>query len=123
MKVKYNAINLFQKDFKRLFKKYRTLDDDLETAKRDAIELYHVKNINNQSIFSIQGFCSEEIQICKIKKFTCKALKGRGAKSGIRVIYAFYCQNYRVDFIEIYFKGEKENEDRKRIREYLKNLA
>ena len=27
----------------------------------------------------------------------------------------------KVDFIEIYFKGEKENEDRERIKEYLKN--
>jgi len=122
-KIKYNAIDLFQKDLKRLLKKYRTLEDDLETAKRDAIELYHLKRIDNQSIFPIQGFCTEKIQICKIKKFACKSLKGRGSKSGIRVIYAFYCQNCKVDFIEIYFKGEKENEDRERIRGYLKNLS
>ncbi|PIP46094.1 MAG: hypothetical protein COX15_01570, partial [Candidatus Colwellbacteria bacterium CG23_combo_of_CG06-09_8_20_14_all_42_19] len=115
-KIKYNAIDLFQKDLKRLLKKYRTLEDDLETAKRDAIELYHLKRIDNQSIFPIQGFCTEKIQICKIKKFACKSLKGKGSKSGIRVIYAFYCQNCKVDFIEIYFKGEKENEDRERIR-------
>ncbi|OIO49505.1 MAG: hypothetical protein AUJ36_02090 [Parcubacteria group bacterium CG1_02_41_26] len=122
-KIKYNAIDLFQKDLKRLLKKYRTLEDDLETAKRDAIELYHLKRIDNQSIFPIQGFCTEKIQICKIKKFACKSLKGKGSKSGIRVIYAFYCQNCKVDFIEIYFKGEKENEDRERIRGYLKNLS
>ena len=122
-KIKYNAIDLFQKDLKRLLKKYRTLEDDLETAKRDAIELYHLKRIDNQSIFPIQSFCTEKIQICKIKKFACKSLKGKGSKSGIRVIYAFYCQNCKVDFIEIYFKGEKENEDRERIRGYLKNLS
>lgn len=122
-KIKYNTIDLFQKDLKRLLKKYRTLEDDLETAKRDAIELYHLKQIDNQSIFTIQGFCTEKIQICKIKKFACKALKGRGSKSGIRVIYAFYCQSCKVDFIEIYFKGEKENEDRERIRAYLKNFS
>lgn len=119
-KIEYNAIDLFKKDFNKLLKKYRTLEEDLETAKRNAIELYHLKNIHNQSIFPIQGFCSEKIQICKIKKFACKALKGRGAKSGIRVIYAFYCQSCKVEFIEIYFKGDKENEDRERIKEYLK---
>jgi len=121
-KIEYNAINLFQKDLKRLLKKYRTLKKDLETAKRNAIELYHLKHIDNQSVFPIQGFCTQEIQICKIKKFACKALKGRGSKSGIRVIYAFYCKNCKVDFIEIYFKGNKENEDRERIKEYLKNF-
>ncbi len=122
-KIKYNTIDLFQKDLKRLLKKYRTLEEDLETAKRDAIELYHLKRIDNQSVFPIQGFCTEEIQICKIKKFACKALKGRGSKSGIRIIYAFHYQSCKVDFIELYFKGDKENEDYERIKEYLKNFS
>jgi len=122
-KIKYNAIDSFQKDLKGLLKKHETLEDDLETAKRDAIELYHLKRINNQSIFPIQGFCTETIQICKIKKFACKALKGRGSKSGIRVIYAFHYQDRKVEFIEIYFKGNKENEDQERIKEYLKNFS
>ena len=122
-KIKYNAIGFFQKDLKKLIKKYRTLEEDLETAKRDAIELYHLKKIDNQSVFPIQGFCTEKIQICKIKKFACKALKGKGSKSGIRVIYAFYYQSCKVDFIEIYFKGEKKNEDRERIRAYLRNFS
>ena len=121
-KFKYNAISHFQKDLKRLLKKYRTLEEDLETAKRDAIELYHLRRIDNQGIFPIQGFCKEEIQVYKIKKFACKALRGRGSKSGIRIIYAFHCQGWKVEFIEIYFKGEKENEDRERIKEYLKDF-
>jgi len=41
--------------------------------------------------------------------------------SGIRIIYAFYIATYKVDFIEIYFKGDKENEDYERIKEYFKN--
>jgi hypothetical protein len=123
MKIKYNKLELFQKDLKRLLKKHRTLEEDLETAKRNIIELYHLKRIDNQGIFPIPGFCTEEIQINKIKKFACKALKGRGSKSGIRIIYAFHCQSYKVDFIEIYFKSEKENEDRERIQAYFKNLS
>ncbi|MDD5750364.1 MAG: hypothetical protein PHU56_01805 [Candidatus Pacebacteria bacterium] len=96
----------------------------MELAKVAAIELFHIQKINNLSIFSVQDFCTEKIQICKIKKFACRALKGRGSKSGIRIIYAFHCESesYKVDFIEIYFKGEKENEDRDRIKEYFKNF-
>lgn len=120
-KIKYTSIEAFQKDLKHLRKKYRTLDSDLETAKRNAIELYHLNHEDNQSVFPIPGFCSEKIQICKIKKFACKALKGKGIKTGIRVIYAFYSQIYKVDLIEIYFKGKKKNEDSKRIKNYLKN--
>jgi len=112
----------FQNDFKKLLKKFKSLEDDLELAKIAAIELHHIQKINNLSVFPIQGFCAEEILVCKIKKFACKSLKGRGSKSGIRVIYAFHRANLKVDFIEIYFKGEKENENRERIKDYFKNL-
>jgi len=121
-KINYGETPEFQKDFKRLLKKFKSIEDDLELAKVAAIELFHIQKINNLSIFPVQGLCTEKIQICKIKKFACKALKGRGSKSGMRVIYAFHCGNYKVDFIEIYFKGEKENEDKDRIKEYLKKI-
>ncbi len=123
MIIKYNETKLFQKDLKKLLKKYRTLEEDLETAKRNAIELYHVRHIDNQSIVPIQGFSMTSGQVFKIKKFACKALRGRGAKSGIRIIYAFYAKDCRVDFIEIYFKGEKANEDRESIKAYLKDFS
>jgi hypothetical protein len=121
-RINYNETPEFQKDFKKLIKKYRSLEEDFELTKIAAIELYHVKKINNLSIFPIPDFCTEEIQICKIKKFACKALKGNGSKSGMRIIYAFHCQSCKVDFIEMYFKGEKENEDRERIKNYLKGF-
>ena len=122
-KINYGETPEFQKDFKKLLKKFKSLEEDLELAKVAAIELYHIQKINNLSVFPIQGFCSEEIQICKIKKFACKALKGRGSKSGIRLIYTFHCQICKVEFSEIYFKGEKENEDCERIKNYLKILS
>jgi hypothetical protein len=121
-KINYGETPEFQKDFKRLLRKFRSLEDDLELAKIAAIEFFHIQKINNLSVFPIQGFCTNEVQICKIKKFACRALKGRGSKSGIRVIYAFYRQSCKVDFIEIYFKGEKENENRERIKGYINSL-
>ncbi len=120
--ISYGQTEEFQKDLKKLLKKYRSLEEDLELAKRAAIELYHLQKINNLSVFPIPGFCTEEILICKIKKFACKTLKGRGSKSGIRVIYAFHVKSVHVDFIEIYFKADQENEDQERIKQYLKSL-
>ena len=43
-------------------------------------------------------------------------------QSGIRVIYAYYVLTNTVDFIEMYFKGESENEDRERIKQYLADI-
>ncbi len=121
-KIDYGETPKFQKDFKKLLKKFKSLEEDLELAKIAAIELYHLQKINNLSIFPIPGFCTEEILVCKVKKFACKTLKGRGSKSGIRVIYVYHCKVLKVDFIEIYFKGEQENEDQERIKDYLENL-
>ncbi len=38
--------------------------------------------------------------------------------SGIRIIYAYYESEDVIEFIEIYFKGDKANEDKKRIIKY-----
>ncbi len=120
--INYGQTEEFQKDFKKLLKKYRSLKEDLELAKIAAIELFHLKKINNLSTFPIPGFCTEELLVCKIKKFACKALKGRGSKSGIRIIYAFHVKSLKVDFIEIYFKADQEIEDGERIKQYLNSL-
>lgn len=120
-KINYESIELFKKDLKRL-KKFNSLAEDLETAKKNAIELYHINGIDNQSCFPIQGFCRENVLICKIKKFACKALKGKGVKSGIRVIYAYFQDTEKVIFIEIYYKGDKNNEDRERIKNFLSDI-
>lgn len=121
-KIRYIETSLFKKDLKKLLKRFRTLEEDLIVAKRDAIELFHIKNLDNRSIIPIIGFCSEEIKIYKIKKFACKSIKNRGAMSGIRVIYALKEKELVIDFIEIYFKGDKENEDKERIKLYLRNI-
>lgn len=117
--ITYKTIYEFEKDFKKLSRKFSSLEDDFKVAKRDAIELYHIYNVNNQSIFPIPHFCNEELLICKLKKFSCKSLKGRGCKSGIRIIYAYSINSKIVEFIEIYFKGNKENEDKGRIKDSL----
>lgn len=128
--INYKITQEFEKDFKRLLKKFRSLEEDFEFAKIATIEPYHIGILHNgilekkdvNSIFPIPNFCSEELKICKLKKFACKVLKGRGVKSGIRITYAFHIQTGIVDFIEIYFKGEKEMEDKERIKKYLANL-
>ena len=99
-------------------------------VKLATIEPYYIGVVRNgvlekkdaNAIFEIPNFCSEELKICKIKKFACKALKGRGVQSGIRVIYAYYVLTNTVDFIEIYFKGDAENEDKERIKQYLAGI-
>ena len=121
IKINYFETDAFKKDLKKLKKRFRTLAEDLETVKKAAIELHHVHNLDNSSVFPIPGVGTEQIQIYKVKKFACRTMKGKGARSGIRMIYAYHRELSKVVLIEIYYKGDKEDEDRERIREYLKS--
>ena len=120
--ITYNQTEGFTRDLQRLLAKFRSLVEDIEIAKVFAIELFHLENTDRRAIFLIPNFCTEELKVCKLKKFACKSLKGRGVKSGIRIIYAYHVPTKTIDFIEIYFKGEVENENKERIKEYLANF-
>jgi mRNA-degrading endonuclease RelE of RelBE toxin-antitoxin system len=119
--IEYVELPEFRKDFNRLRKRFRTLPGDFELAKKAAVELFHIRGINNLSTFEMPTYRGV-VPVYKLKKFACRALKGRGVKSGLRVIYAWNEATNVVTFIEMYFKGDKANEDRARIKQYLKSL-
>ena len=106
----------FEKDLKKLLKRFSSLDEDLQTFIKVAMNLLHKQGIDSRAIFHISDLGIHSPKIYKGRKFACKALKGKGAQSGMRVIYAYHEDEDRVEFIEIYYKGDKESEDRDRIR-------
>jgi hypothetical protein len=108
----------FEKDFKKLAQKFRTLEDDFNTFITSQLKLTHKKNIDNKGVVRISDLGIEHPKIYKARKFACKALKGKGAASGIRVIYAYYEQEDVIEFIEIYYKSDKDTENRERIMKY-----
>lgn len=114
--IEFEEIAPFKKDFKSLLKKYKTLVDDLETVKK-VLELlpedrppfsYRIDNLGIESC------------VIKVKKIACKSLKGKGVNSGLRLVYAYFENENRIVFVEVYHKNDKENEDRERILEYFK---
>jgi hypothetical protein len=123
MKLQYDKSEEFEKDFKKLLKRFRTLNDDLEVAKKNTIELYHIHHLDNSSIERIPEFQTDKVGLYKIVKFACRALKGRGAKSGIRIIYAFSPATLMLKFIEIYFKQDAENMDYEKAKRYFKSVS
>ena len=111
--MNFNELPEFQKERKRLGKKYKSLPDDLQEFRR----VVSVVPFGNSKHFNIVTK-TESIKIVKAR-FFCRYLKG----SSLRVIYAYIEEKKRIEFIEMYFKGSKENEDSGRIKEYLKNLS
>jgi hypothetical protein len=109
--MNFDELAEFKKDLKNLLKKYRTLHEDLDVVKM-VLELtpeekppfsYRVDNLNLKTC------------VIKVKKVACKALKGRGVNSGLRLIYAYFPDENKITFVELYHKNDKENEDRNRI--------
>jgi mRNA-degrading endonuclease RelE of RelBE toxin-antitoxin system len=112
-KIEFDELSEFKKDLKRLLKKYRTLKEDLEVVKLD---LNDEPGESPPFSFRIDNLGLETC-IIKVKKIACKALKGRGVNSGLRLIYAHFPDEQKITFIELYHKNYKENEDRDRILE------
>jgi len=109
----------FKKDIKRLLKRFKTIEDDLKIFIEKQLFLYHKLKRDNRGIFQITGLPVGNPKVYKSKKFACRSLKGKGAWSGIRVIYAYDEEMDKIVLIEIYFKGDKANEDKERILGYL----
>jgi mRNA-degrading endonuclease RelE of RelBE toxin-antitoxin system len=108
----------FEKDLKKLARRFASLEEDLQVFIKVAMNVFHKQNIDSRAILQIPEPGIHSSKIYKARKFACKALKGKGVQSGIRVIYAYHEEEDRIEFIEIYYKGDKENEDRERIGKY-----
>jgi hypothetical protein len=108
----------FEKDSKELSRKFITLGYDLKVFIETGLKLYHELNIDNEGIRPLEDVKVNNARIYEAGKFACRAIKGKGAKSGIKVIYAHFEAEKRIELIEIYYKEDKENEDKNRILKY-----
>lgn len=112
----FDELTEFQRDLKNLLKKYRTLNDDLAE-----IKTILKKKPDERPPFSYRiDNLGLETCIIKVKKIACKALKGRGVNSGLRLIYAHFPDEQKITFIELYHKNNKGNQDEKRIMDNFK---
>lgn len=106
----------FQKEFKQLSKAYSSLEEDFEDVKK-ALEITPIlpqtERINNLTKDII-------LPVYKMRKIFCRSLK---SNSKLRIIYIYDDTKQEIQFIqflEIYTKSDKDNEDKKRIEKYAK---
>ena len=101
----------FEKEFSKLSKKYPSLFEDFKKFER----LVGINPTGSGKNFTIIH-CSPKCNIVKAR-LACKSLRDRS----MRVIYAYHNDTLTFVYIELYFKGGKENEDKERIVKYIKN--
>ena len=109
--MNFDELPEFQKELKRLAKKYKSLPDDLQEF-RNVVSAVPLGNSKHFNVITQ----TEVLHIVKARLF-CRYLKG----TSLRIIYAYFEQTPHIEFIELYYKGDKENEDSCRIKEYLGN--
>ena len=112
----FEELDEFRKDLKKLVKKYHTLENDLETIKK---VLKAKPKERPPFSFRIDGL-GIETNVIKIKKIACKSLKGKGVKTGLRLIYAYFEEDQKIIFVELYHNTTKNTENKNRILRYFR---
>ncbi len=109
MRMNFKGTHDFNKDFKRLSKKYKSLRKDLELFKKIVTKFPLGKGRHFTIVTK-----TESMKIVKAR-FFCLYLK----RDSLRIIYAFSEKKEEIEFIELYFKGDKNREDKDRIENYF----
>ena len=112
----------FLRDIRRLTKKFRTIEEDLRIFIETQLVYFHKLKLDNGGVFRIPDLEAVNPPVYKAKKFACRSLRGTGSRSGIRVIYAYFEVEDRIELIEIYYKGDQENADRDRISRFFQSI-
>ncbi len=103
----------FERELKKLSKKYPSIESDIEDIKPVILNCPTGTGKNFIIMKSL-----EDVKIIKVK-IHCESLRSRT----IRLIYSYQPGKIEFVYLEVYFKGDKENEDRERINEYLKDVC
>lgn len=114
--MKFEELAPFRKDLKGYLKKFRTLEEDIGVVRQI---LTFRPDEHPPFSFRIDKLGIETC-IIKVKKIACRALKGCGVNSGFRLVYAYFPDEQRIVFIELYHKSDKAQEDRERILNHFK---
>lgn len=123
-----NSVDLspaFQRDLKRLRRRFPSIDNDLSTFIKVSLRSVHVMGLppETQGHYPLSGMGLDGKNCYIAKKFACRSLKGSASSSGIRLVYCFDQKNLHLLMIELFYKGDKALPDADRIRQVLEASA
>ena len=113
------ALEAFQKDIKKLQKKYATLAGDIALVKKVILVHPQARPPFSYTLQTAQTVSA----VIKVKKISSRSFKGRGVQSGFRLVYAYFEKEERIVLIELYHKSKQANEDRERIKAFFSERA
>ena len=108
---RFNRTLEFEREYRRLSKRYRSLAEDL--AFFEGV-LYEFPTGNGSKFVILHNGADYAVLKARLM---CRALRD----SSLRIIYVYHKKEQTFCYLELYYKGDNENEDRERIKEYLKS--
>jgi len=114
--MEFRQSSKFTKELKRLKKKYKSLDQDLQKLKKVLVKFPTGLKSRNWAVLRK----IKQVTIIKTR-LSCAYLK----KKSLRVVYAYHENTMEIElieFLELYGKNEKDREDKRVIEEYLKKV-
>lgn len=114
--MRFNYLDDFLKDLKKLKKKIPSLGGDLKNFEKF---IPVVDFDNNKRFVTLKNDRRKGARVIKTRLMV-RSLKGA---SKTRLIFSFCIRADSIDFIEIYLKNQKSREDSARIEEYLDSLG
>jgi hypothetical protein len=106
----------YLRDLKVLSRRFRGLDEDVRLFVEKPLTHFlrgePVAGRNERAA----GLGFEYPVIYIAKRLACRALRGRGSDSGLRVVCAWFPREDRLELVELYYKGDKQVEDKARIK-------
>jgi len=111
--MNFIALSEFARELKRLSKKYPSLERNFAESKLAIAQYPRGRSEKHWN----RLYESDVVAIFKTR-VACDSLKG----DSLRIVYGYREREQRIDLIELYFKGDKENENRERIKDYLKKI-
>lgn len=96
----------FARDLKQLIKKFRTLENDIDTIEKVLLGTPEGIGTNFVTLHA-----SDTYVVVKAR-LACRALRG---ERSLRLIYAYHRNTVTFYHIELYHKADKPSEDRERV--------
>lgn len=115
----------FQKDLKRLGKKWHSLPMDIAAAQLGLVPLYIPQEgiditVLRQAFFGSKRAAilhlTEELEVVKMRL----DVADLGTKDKVRLIFVAVKHENLITFVELYAKNEKDREDPKRYKLYIR---
>jgi hypothetical protein len=123
--MNFDQVPEFQKELKRLSKKWRSLPSDIKAAEKDITPLYvEQEGVDIQRLREafFGGFkaavlttAGDDVEVIKMRL----DVADLGRNNKVRIVFIAVRSQNTITFIELYAKNEKNREDQGRIKKYL----